>query len=698
MAHISWKPFDHPQLGRVEIGGWNRFHAFGNPPPAFLEREVARFPKWLLWQALTSPKLELVAAEADALGDDHWRVRLVVQNTGWLPSYVSKRALERKVVRGLIAEIELPAGATLLHGKRREELGQLEGKAYKHTGVSFWPDHNVTDDRAKIEWIVQGRKGDEIRVSRGTSARAWCGRASLSIERRRKHGSIEHTMAWGPLAGRGPAALIAACATPPTAKPGLEAIQHIVVIYAENRSFDHLYGLFPGANGIANATPEQYTQVDYDGTPLPYLPPVWKGKDADPAFPTKLPNRPFQLDAPPINMPLSAKTRDLIHKTFPEQEQINGGRQNRFVEVSDAGALTMGYYDGSKLPMWKWAQEYTLADNFFMGAFGDSFINHFWLVCACTPVDPHAPANLRAQLDERGWLKRRPESPPSALVGPAVFVPAEFTRTATPSPRTSRLPAVARAARRGRRSALHRSDEAVLPPQTIKTIGDTLSAKGVSWAWYSGAWDAAVKDGMQPPDGEARGHRQRRAGRAVLRDASSTVQLLRAVRPGHAGSRAAPQGLHRPRRRNRPRASCRPWRSTSRRAASTSIRGNADVLSGDTHIAELVARIKASPLWASTAIIFTYDENGGLWDHVAPPKGDRWGPGSRIPAIIISPYRQARARRPHVLRYDVDHQIHHAPLRARAAARRARQGREISPTRSTSRRKDARGGATNRIT
>jgi hypothetical protein len=164
MAHIAWKPFDHPQLGRVEIGGWNRFHAFGNPPPAFLEREVARFPKWLLWQALTSPKLELVVAEADALGDGHWRVRLVVQNTGWLPSYVSKRALERKVVRGVIAEIALPAGAKLLHGKRREELGQLEGKAYKHTGVSFWPDHNVTDDRAKIEWIVQGSKGDQIRV------------------------------------------------------------------------------------------------------------------------------------------------------------------------------------------------------------------------------------------------------------------------------------------------------------------------------------------------------------------------------------------------------------------------------------------------------------------------------------------------------------------------------------------------------
>ena len=59
---------------------------------------------------------------------------------------------------------------------------------------------------------------------------------------------------------------------------------------------------------------------------------------------------------------------------------------------------------------------------------------------------------------------------------------------------------------------------------------------------------------------------------------------------------------------------------------------------GDQHIAEVVARIQASPVWSSTAIIVTYDENGGFWDHVPPPAGDRWGPGTRIPTIIISPF------------------------------------------------------------
>ena len=180
------------------------------------------------------------------------------------------------------------------------------------------------------------------------------------------------------------AMLVAAgCAVPPLApKAGIERIEHIVVIYAENRSFDNLYGLFPGADGIANATPEQSIQVDYDGKPLPHLPPVWKGKDPDPAFPKDLPNRPFRIDGPPVNMPLNVPTRDLIHKFYPQQEQINGGRNDRFAEVSDAGALAMGYYDGSSMKLWGWAKRYTVADHFFHAACGGSFLNHFWLVCA----------------------------------------------------------------------------------------------------------------------------------------------------------------------------------------------------------------------------------------------------------------------------------------------------------------------------
>jgi murein tripeptide amidase MpaA len=164
VAHIAWKPFDHPQLGPVEIGGWNRFEAFSNPPAKVLERELQRFPKWLLWQALISPKLELVHAGVTAVGGGHYTITLVVENTGWLPSYVSKRALDRKAVRGLIAEIALPPDVALVQGKRRIDAGQLEGRAYKHTGISFWPDYNITDDRVKIEWVVRGNAGADVQL------------------------------------------------------------------------------------------------------------------------------------------------------------------------------------------------------------------------------------------------------------------------------------------------------------------------------------------------------------------------------------------------------------------------------------------------------------------------------------------------------------------------------------------------------
>jgi acid phosphatase len=66
--------------------------------------------------------------------------------------------------------------------------------------------------------------------------------------------------------------------------------------------------------------------------------------------------------------------------------------------------------------------------------------------------------------------------------------------------------------------------------------------------------------------------------------------------------------------------------------------GYADLMSGQEHIAKMIEALMASPQWKSTAIIVTYDENGGRWDHVAPPVVDRWGPGTRVPAVIVSPY------------------------------------------------------------
>lgn len=161
---VDWYPFEHPELGAVEIGGWNKMHAFTNPPPHLLEREIRRFPDWLLWNALTSPRLELVHARCEGLGGGSYRIELGVQNTGHLPSYVSKRALQRKQSRGLIGEITLPEGVALVSGQRRVHAGELEGRAYKHSLVSFMTDTAPMADRATLQWLVRGPAGAQVSV------------------------------------------------------------------------------------------------------------------------------------------------------------------------------------------------------------------------------------------------------------------------------------------------------------------------------------------------------------------------------------------------------------------------------------------------------------------------------------------------------------------------------------------------------
>jgi murein tripeptide amidase MpaA len=162
-GYVNWYPFNHPQLGKVELGGWDFMNMWTNPPLEFLEKEISPFPDWIVWHALISPKLVPWEISATSIGKDTFSVRLVVENTGWLPTYVTKKALEKKVTRGVIAEIILPKGATLHSGKQREELGELEGRAYKPA----MPDEaeESTTDRAKVEWVVKAKKGTKVKLT-----------------------------------------------------------------------------------------------------------------------------------------------------------------------------------------------------------------------------------------------------------------------------------------------------------------------------------------------------------------------------------------------------------------------------------------------------------------------------------------------------------------------------------------------------
>jgi len=434
--------------------------------------------------------------------------------------------------------------------------------------------------------------------------------------------------------------LAAGCASTPEEK--LARIDNIVVIYAENHSFDNLYGLFPGARGIADAKPENTIQVDHDGTPLPSLH-VWKDGKPDPAFP-ELPNRPFQINAPPINRGLDQLAPGPIHVYYHHIEQIDGGRNDRFAAMSNVGGWVMGYYDGSPMRLWQWAKEYTLADNFFMGAFGGSFLNHQWLACACTPEFKDAPPEMRASVDAAGRLTRLPDSP-SARVGAVKVVSAGggqvtpdgyAVNTSQPAYQPSGIPPAPGGSLDLADPAGSKAWGRPVPPQTAKTIGDTLSAKNVSWAWYSGGWNQALADGRQPPavkrsfiyvrEGASQNFQpHHQPFNYFARYAPGTAERAAHIRDGEDLLRDIDAGTL-------PHvAFYKPVGKLTQHPSYT------DVASGDAHIADLLERLRRSPQWSRMLVIVTYDENGGYWDHVPPPAGDRWGPATRIPALIVSP-------------------------------------------------------------
>jgi acid phosphatase len=441
-----------------------------------------------------------------------------------------------------------------------------------------------------------------------------------------------------------------------------DKVKNIVVIYAENQGFDKLYGNFPGANGIPKGS-AYIAQTDRNaaGTVLASLPQTWGGVTAAGQTPVVtqaqsagLPNAPFPIETAFTATGGSALTqatitRDLYHRFFENQMQINGSKNDKFAAYADAGGLTMGYYDGSKMALYKLAQQYVLADNFFQGAFGGSFLNHQYLICACAPEYPNAdtaaaqPSIATLDKDAAGNythnLTQAASSPASAMDGPPVFVksgniaPKNYFGDGTFRAVNTMQPAFqpsgnAPAAADTTGKYADPAKATTLPAQTQQTIGDLLTAKGVNWAWYSGSWTAASTDRSHIYNGKTpnfQAHHQ-------------PFNYYAAFDPvSHAADRAA---------------HLKDYTDLVADVASGKLpaitfykpQGNlnqhpgyADVTSGDQHIADLIAKLQASPQWNNMVVVITYDENGGAWDHVAPPKGDLLGPGTRTPTLIISP-------------------------------------------------------------
>ena len=469
-------------------------------------------------------------------------------------------------------------------------------------------------------------------------------------------------------------------------------VKNIVVIYAENRAFDNLYGNFPGANGLstvvnADGTPTSayIPQKDRDGTTvLTTLPQTWGGVTAPGSAVTitaaqsaNLPNAPFSIETgfTKVNgngmaakLDTSIVTRDLYHRFFENQMSIDGGKNDLFAAWEDAGGLTMGHFDYSASPLYRLAQQNVLADNFFEGAFGGSFLNHQYLICACAPEFPNAdtspqhPTIAVLNKDSSGnWLPFLTPSATaqaSAMNGPPSFMlsgnitPANYfgdnkfyavNTMQAPYQPSGNAPAAAASA-----AYADTTKATTLPPQTASNIGDTLNAKSVTWKWYAGGWSAASTDGMQDA---AVTRSVIYAGNANGIATSAALDFQPHHQPfnyyaefdptTHAADRTAHMKDYTDLVSDAAAGTLPAVSFYKPVGVNNQHAGYANLTNGDVHIADLVAKLQASPQYKNMVIVITYDEFGGAWDHVAPPKGDKLGPGTRIPAIVISPFAKS---------------------------------------------------------
>ena len=360
---------------------------------------------------------------------------------------------------------------------------------------------------------------------------------------------------------------------------GIQQIKHVVVIYMENHSFDNLYGEFKGANGIENAKKGNYVQVDKEGQPYKYLPEIPRNN----SFPTNLPNELFNIDQ---YVPADKKTPDVTHRFLTNQWQINGGKMDKFAVYNASKGLAMGYYNTEKLPLYPVAQKYTLCDNFFQSAFGGSYLNHVYLISVAVPVWPDAPKSMMEGAD-------------NAVTSDGYAVNTVFPQNPPYPPKSD----IAK----------------LMPPQLMPTIGDRLSEKGISWAWYSEGWDNAVagKENNFAYNHEPFLYFARYApgteGRKHLQDQNDFIKAAKeGTLPGVSFVKPGGGNDEHP--------------------------GGAAVYPSEQGAVKLIDAVLNGPNGKDALVILTYDEFGGFFDHVNPPVIDRWGPGSRIPAIIIGPF------------------------------------------------------------
>ena len=171
---VPWRPFDHPQLGRVELGGWKTKFTTQNPPPRFLRAECEKLARFALSHAATAPRLQ-TSLKTEQLSQGLRRVELIVENAGYLPTNVTRMAADKKLAKPVEAEIELPTDASLVSGERKVELGHLAGRSAlagnRWKSPAFF-EGLPSDYAGRAVWVVRGEGPFRVEVRGGRAGTA----------------------------------------------------------------------------------------------------------------------------------------------------------------------------------------------------------------------------------------------------------------------------------------------------------------------------------------------------------------------------------------------------------------------------------------------------------------------------------------------------------------------------------------------
>ena len=371
-------------------------------------------------------------------------------------------------------------------------------------------------------------------------------------------------------------------------------------------------------------------------------------------------------------------TRDLVHRFYQEQYQLDGGKQDRYVTGSDAVGLTMGTYDTRKLPIYEYLHgrrhpDYAISDRFFQAAFGGSFLNHQWLVAAATPTFYGALATAQ----------RRPALP-GRRERDAEHLSALHADRPGQGPGADRALQRAAARRAGVRRLGGQHDPADLPALRAGHAGRPQAPAAEGRHHRRPAERAGHRLGLVLGRLVERQRRRRRtrwtnsptactdpetAAGAVFPNCPNKLFQYHHQALNYYASFAP--GTAARRRHLRDEQEFEDLAADSRRhcrikpvsiikpiGAENEHPGYASEHTGSDHLVDLLQSVQRSACAKDTMVIVTYDEFGGQWDHVSPPGQGARTPGPHDEMGPSHPHPGADARPRPAARFSVDHASH----------------------------------------